>query len=97
MKTKEEILKGDLTAEEIECVIFEDVPSHGDYFCEGNVYTEEERIGMIKNYAKRKCKEQRDICAKNAKSCIDNSAGRYKEKPFVYTKTILNAPEPKFE
>ena len=88
--------KEKLTAKEVEHDIYWDIvlsdgKNPSDYL------TKVERIELIKEYARQKCKEQREICAKNAKACIDNSAGRYKERPFVYTKTILNASKPKFD
>lgn len=51
----------------------------------------------MQQYAQAKCKEQREICCRNADSYIDNSRGKYKEIPRVYTGSILDAPEPDFE
>jgi len=43
----------------------------------------------IINYAKQKCKEQREICNKNQLRCFADG-----QPDFEY---ILNAPEPEFE
>jgi len=73
-----------LTAKEIEHDIFWDGIVGGKNH--GGKYTKAEKIEMIKEYAKRKCKEQREMCAEGFLNTND---------PIGHE--ILNNPEPEFD
>lgn len=47
---------------------------------------------VIKLYAREKCREQREICAKSANAVAE--AGGY---VYIDHESLLNAPEPKFD
>ena len=59
----------------------------------------EDTISAMKEYARIKCKEQRDLCYQNAHSYLDYDCEREDGSPssIVDEFSIKNAPEPKFD
>ncbi|KKN10327.1 hypothetical protein LCGC14_1037650 [marine sediment metagenome] len=70
-----------MKAKEIENAIF-----WGGINVEGGNYTNKEKIELIKEYARQKCKEQREIC----QEIFDN-------EDYLTGNVYLNAPKPKFD
>lgn len=82
--------KEKLTAKEIEHDIFWDIVMRVD--CKGGfLITKAERIELIKEYARQKCKEQRELCAKRYKT--DNRM----ERQIPIKDRILSAIAPEFD
>ena len=83
-----------LIAEDIECIIFGDGWQRMNECNPGEDYTEEERIELIKEYARQKCKEQREICAKQDDYYGTGADGTSEIYEHLIEEQILNAPAP---
>jgi len=90
MKTKEEILKGDLTAEEVQYEIYMD-GFEGSQERSSPDYTEEERIGMIENYAKNYAASKINKILETIESLI--VPGITNEAGVMYRRTLKVAIE----
>lgn len=87
-----------LTAKEIENIIWYD----GFSDCSENkqrTYTQNQRIEMIKQYAKEACERQREICAKKASYYLIELGefGTIFPTTRIKRKEIKNAPEPELK
>lgn len=84
-------LKKEMTAKKIEDKIFNDGANYGSHNCSSQTcdYTEKERIKLIKEYAKQKCREQIELC----RWWFDNDD----EEGRADSSRFLNAPMPKFD